>query len=251
MKDENRLDEVKLDDEIIEKNENEKLEYTDETIENDILEENIDTKDENIELNEEKLDVDEGRISDIEEDHSENHPEDPNKQSRGSAILEWAKSILIAVVLALLIKTFIVEPTRIQGNSMNMTLQNDDRVIVNKIGMKIKALERGDVIVMKYDTSHDYIKRVVGLPGEYIQVIDGKVYINGEVYEEDYIYGESTQAINGSEWKLGKNEFFVMGDNRTPGGSTDSRVFGPVKLDQIKGKAIYRFYPFNNMGAVN
>ncbi|EHR33247.1 signal peptidase I [Helcococcus kunzii] len=180
----------------------------------------------------------------------ENLNEDPEKRSKGSAILEWAKSILIAVVLALLIKNFIVEPTRIQGSSMNMTLQNDDRVIVNKIGMRFKPIERGNIIVMKYDNTHDYIKRVIGLPGEYIQVIDGKVYINGELYEESYIYGESTQSINGSEWKLGKNEFFVMGDNRTPGGSTDSRVFGPVKLDQIKGVAIYRFYPFNSMGVL-
>lgn len=219
MRDENRLDE---------KNQDNNVDFN-ETINN-----------ENNNLNEENKD----------NMKKDNFPESSEKQSKGSVILEWAKSILIAVVLALLIKTFIVEPTRIQGSSMNMTLKNDDRVIVNKIGMKFKALERGDIIVMKYDNTHDYIKRVIGLPGEYIQVIDGKVYINGKVYNEDYIYGESTQAINGSEWKLGKNEFFVMGDNRTPGGSTDSRVFGPIKLDQIKGVAVYRFYPFNSMGVL-
>lgn len=176
----------------------------------------------------------------------EENIENKSKAKKENAVLEWAKSILIAVLLALLIKNFVVEPTKIQGNSMFGTLHNEDKVLVNKIIMKIKPLSRGDIIVMEYDSTHDYIKRIVGLPGEYIQLVDGKVYINGEIYEEPYISGDFTEAINGFEWKLGKNEYFVLGDNRTPGGSTDSRVFGPINLDKIKGVASFRFYPFDD-----
>lgn len=168
------------------------------------------------------------------------------KTKEDNVLFEWVKSIFIAVVLAILIKTFIAEPTKIEGNSMIQTLHDDDRVIINKIVMKFKPLKRKDIVVMKYDNNSDYIKRIVGLPGEYIQLIDGKVYINGKVYEEEYISGDYTQAINGFEWKLGKNEYFLMGDNRNPNGSTDSRVFGPVNLDRIKGVASFRFYPFDS-----
>lgn len=198
--------------------------------------------DKNLDYDDDKKD--EIIIDDKDIDSNEKH----NKKE--NVILEWARSILIAVVLALLIKAFIVEPTRIQGTSMNLTLQDEDRVLVNKIGMKFRSLQRKDIVVMKYDNDHDYIKRIIGLPGDYIQIIDGKVYINGEEYQEDYIYGESTETINGNEWKLGKNEYFLMGDNRTPGGSTDSRVFGPVNIDRIKGYTNIRFYPFNNIGAI-
>lgn len=168
------------------------------------------------------------------------------KPKEENVLFEWVKAIFIAVVLALLIKVFVFEATKIEGNSMIQTLHDDDRLIINKIVMKFKPLERKDIVVMKYDDNSDYIKRIVGLPGEYIQLIDGKVYINGEIYDEPYISGDYTQAINGFEWKLGKNEYFLMGDNRNPNGSTDSRVFGPVNLDRIKGVASFRFYPFDS-----
>lgn len=182
---------------------------------------------------------------------SQNSHENDNEIKKENPIWEWTKAIVIAAILAILIKTFIVEPTRVQGTSMNHTLENDDRVILNKIVMKFRTLERGDIIVMKYDEEADYIKRIVGMPGEIIQIIDGKVYINGEIFEEDYIYGDYTDALNGFEWQLGEDEYFVMGDNRTPGGSTDSRIFGPIKLERIKGVANFRFYPFDSIGTLN
>lgn len=172
------------------------------------------------------------------------------KDDKMNPILDWMVSIIIAIIIAMIIKTFLFEPTRIEGSSMNMTLQTHDRVIVDKIGMKISQLERGDIIVMKYDETHDYIKRIVGLPGDIIQIIDGKVYLNGELFDEPYIFGDYTDIINGFEWKLGQDEYFVMGDNRQPAGSTDSRVFGPITLDRIKGVAKFRFWPLNNIGFI-
>lgn len=188
--------------------------------------------------------INDEEISEIDYDkHREN--------KRGmSPALDWLISIVIAIVIAFLIKTFIFEPTRIEGSSMNMTLQTEDRVIVDKIGMKFSEVKRGDVIVMEYDADHDYIKRIIGLPGETIQIIDGKTYINGELFDEPYTYGEYTDTINGFEWRLGEDEYFVMGDNRQPGGSTDSRVFGPITLDRIQGVARFRFWPLDNIGLI-
>lgn len=187
---------------------------------------------------------------DSEELYENNYDKQDGNKKQMSATLDWLISIVIAVVIALLIKTYIFEPTRIEGSSMNMTLQTEDRVIVDKIGMKFREIKRGDIIVMEYDTDHDYIKRIVGLPGETIQIIDGNVYINGELFDEPYAYGEYTETINGFEWNLEEDEYFVMGDNRQPGGSTDSRVFGPINLDKIQGVAKFRFWPLDSIGLI-
>ena len=165
-------------------------------------------------------------------------------------IWEWTKSILIAVVIAIIIRVFLFQPTRVQGESMIHTLENDDRIILNKISMKISPLKRGNIVVLRYDKNQDYVKRIIGLPGENIQIIDGKVYINGELYEEDYMTGDYTDTINGFEWKLEEDEYFVLGDNRQPGGSTDSRVFGPVHVNSIKGTVRFRYFPFNSFGVL-
>lgn len=158
---------------------------------------------------------------------------------------DWGKSFLLALVLAILIKAFIFEPTQVQGSSMLNTLHSGDRVIVNKIRMKFKKLDRGDIIVMHFNPSNeDYIKRVIGLPGDTIQLIDGHFYINGDKYVEKYISGDYTYPINNNEWNLKDGEYFVAGDNRNLGKSKDSRDFGPVNIKDIKGVATLRFYPF-------
>ncbi|MFM1535612.1 signal peptidase I [Helcococcus ovis] len=197
-----------------------------------------------------ELEDNQEKVKDINELNNEEKNTDYNekKENKTSIIMEWARAILIAIILAFLIKTFIFEPTRISGSSMLNTLHDNDRVLVNKITMKFSPIKRKDIIVMKFDENKDYIKRIIGLPGEYIQIIDGKVYINGKVYEEPYINQQYTETINGFEWKLGHNQYFVMGDNRLPNGSTDSRVFGPIELDRIKGVANFRFYPFSGFG---
>lgn len=186
------------------------------------------------------------RDEDLKLDNEINNKE----QKKESVLWDWIKSIIIAVVLALIIKTFIAEPTLVQGTSMNQTLENGDRVIVNKFLQKFREIERGDIIVMEYDTDHDYIKRIIGLPGETVQIIDGSTYINGQMLDETYAYGSYTDTINGFEWVLGEDQYFVMGDNRQPGGSTDSRVFGPIMQDRIRGIANFRFYPFDEVGGL-
>ncbi|MDO5027318.1 MAG: signal peptidase I [Tissierellia bacterium] len=158
---------------------------------------------------------------------------------------DWAKSFLLALALAFLIKTYLFEPTQVQGTSMLNTLKSGDRVIVNKIRLKFRDLARGDIVVMHYGPAdEDYIKRIVGLPGDTVQLIDGYFFINGEKLEEDYITGGYTYPVKEIEWKLESGQYFLAGDNRNPGKSKDSRVFGPVDINDIKGVATLRFYPF-------
>lgn len=174
----------------------------------------------------------------------ENNLDNKINKKDNNSIIDWIKSFAIALAIAIIVKLFLFEPTEVSGSSMENTLHTGDRVIVNKIGLKFSPIERGDIVVMHFDmTNEDYIKRVVGLPGETVQLIDGSFYINGEVLEENYVNSDYTNPVNGFEWQLGEDEYFLAGDNRLPRKSKDSRDFGPVDLDHIKGVASFRFYP--------
>ena len=109
--------------------------------------------------------------------------------------------------------------------------------------------KRGDVVVLEApDTSNkDYIKRVIGVEGDKVEIIDGKVYVNEELLVEDYIEGDSyTHVYNENSWIVPKGEVFVLGDNREEGASKDSRYFGCVSIESIKGVTGFRYYPFDN-----
>ncbi len=182
-----------------------------------------------------------------------------------SVIREYAEAAVIAVILALLIRTFVVQAFKIPSGSMEPTLLVGDHILVNKFlyGVKIPFIrntiipiskpQRGDVIVFIYphDTSKDYIKRVIGLPGDRIEIFDQKININGTLYVDKH--GVYSEARNGASPNIVKkryrpvivpeNHLFVMGDNRDH--SSDSRVWGFVPLKSVKGKAfiIYWSWP--------
>ena len=147
--------------------------------------------------------------------------------------------ILLIFGTAYLLGHFVVGQVEVDGPSMNDTLQDHDRVLMNKFTYRIKTLDRFDVIVFKYayDTDTDYIKRVIGLPGETVRIdLDGNIYINEELLEEDYgkeVIDDPGIAEDGIT--LGENEYFVLGDNRN--NSSDSRDpdVAAVSKDQIKG----------------
>ncbi len=169
------------------------------------------------------------------------------KRNITTSVIEWIQAIVIALALALLIKFFIMDATEVNGNSMNDTLHHQDRLLVNKIVMRFDSLKRGEIITLKAPdlAGKDYIKRVIGLPGENVRIQSGLVYINGVRLEEDYINTKDTSVYDGDfEWQVGEDEVFVMGDNRLPGASKDSRFFGPIKQDTVIGVAIFRFFPF-------
>lgn len=175
--------------------------------------------------------------------------------TKKESVKEWVKTILISVVIALVITTF-VRPTLVKGYSMYPTIEEYDYLIINRMPYMTKEPEYGDIIVFKTNQltvdgeKKDLIKRVIGLPGDTIEILDGVVYRNGEALEEPYIFGEYTpgqiEAITIHEGKI-----FVMGDNRPNSlDSRDSRV-GEVPMSNIRGKVIVRLFPFNKIGPLD
>ncbi|NLC77370.1 MAG: signal peptidase I [Clostridia bacterium] len=166
-----------------------------------------------------------------------------------SAIWEWIETIGIALILALVIRTFLIQPFYIPSGSMEPTLGIGDKIIVNKLGSYFKEPERGQVIVFKYplDPSQDFVKRVIGMPGETIEIKDSTVYINGEPLEEEYlpedlVYGDFGPVT------VPENAYFMLGDNRN--NSQDSRVWGPVPEDLIIGQAKIIFWPLDRISVI-
>lgn len=212
------------------------------------------------------------------------------KKAKIKDIIEWIYCIIIAVVLALLVKYFLGTPTIVKQTSMVPTFQPNDRLILNRLYRTFKTTpQRGDIItfeaptvsnsagkkvdlenpVAKYTnktnglvskffynvveiTKRSYIKRVIGLPGDHVEIKDGSVYINGEKLEEDYLSSDvKTESVNGGQYLdiiVPEKTVFVMGDNRPD--SIDSRKFGCIPYEKIEGKIVLRFWPLNKFGTV-
>ncbi len=174
--------------------------------------------------------------------------------SIGKAIYSLIETILVALVLAIVLYLFIMTPHEVVGNSMHPTYKNGEFLMANKITYKISKPERGDVIIFKFSDTQDFIKRVIGIPGDEVMIKDGKIYINGDLLDEaDYL--DSSVITNGGSYlhegqtiTVGSDEYFVCGDNRT--NSSDSREFGPIKISAIKGKAWIVYYPFSEFRIV-
>lgn len=174
--------------------------------------------------------------------------EDKKKKAKKEA-MEWIKSIVFAIVVAILIKTFIFNTTYVLGSSMYPTLQERDRLFTNKITMYFSKPERGDIVVLKApdNPDKDYIKRVIGIEGDIIEIKSGNVYLNEQLLEEKYIAeGAYTHIYDKNYWEVPEGYVFVLGDNREEGASKDSRSFGCIPVDTIKGKADFRYFPFND-----
>lgn len=182
----------------------------------------------------------------------ENNNKDEGKKNE---TFEWIKSIGTAIIIAVLIKAFVFNTTYVLGNSMLPTLHEKDRLFALKVPLYFDGPKRGDVIVLEAPdtTNKDYIKRVVGIEGDKIEITDGKVYVNNKVLVEDYIDENAfTYIYNESSWVVGPGEVFVLGDNREEGASKDSRYFGTIAIDSIKGITGFRYFPFDNrFGSIN
>lgn len=165
--------------------------------------------------------------------------------SLGEEAKDWCISILVAVALTMIIRTFIVELYLVEGPSMRPTLQSGERLAVNKFIYRFRAPERGEILVFRYprDPSRDFIKRVIAVPGDTIEIKDGRVFVNGQLMNEPYILSKTRG--NYPIATVPEEHIFVMGDNRN--NSEDSRFadVGFVPFDLLKGKAMIVFYPFD------
>ena len=169
----------------------------------------------------------------------------------GEEIKDWVKSILIAVVLACFIRYFIVELYIVDGYSMRPTLQSQERLVVNKFIYRFRPPQHNDILVFRYprDPSRDFIKRVIAVPGETIEIKDGRVFVNDILLNEPYILEKTLTEY--PKVTVPEGTIFVMGDNRN--NSEDSRFadVGFVPYDLIKGKAVLVFWPLSELKMLN
>src|SRR5436309_6418382 len=163
----------------------------------------------------------------------------------------WTRDLLIAIGLALVIIVFLYQPVKVEGTSMAPLLSDQERIFINKFVYRFEPIERGDVVVFWYplDRTKSFIKRVVGLPGEVVEIRQGAVYVNGKVVPEPYVPPQYEDATDYGPVRVPVDHYFVMGDHRVS--SNDSRVFGPVESQFIYGRAVFAYWPVDHFGSLS
>ena len=160
----------------------------------------------------------------------------------------WVRDILISLAVSAFFIVFLYQPVKVEGTSMMPTLEDQERVFINKFVYRLEPIQRGDVVVFRYprDTSKSYIKRVIGVAGDRVRIENGQVYVNDQALDEDYVPSEYADARSYSEVTVPTRSYFVLGDHRTM--SNDSRDFGPVNERFIYGKAVFGYWPMEKLG---
>jgi len=165
-------------------------------------------------------------------------------------IFELVKTAAVMLLIAFIIQTFLIQTYIIDGISMEPNFHTGEYIIIDKISYKFSPPKRGEVVVFDPLESPDsYIKRIIGLPRESIKITNRAIYINARKLDEPYLAEltetlTTSQTFNGKSYTLRDNEYFVLGDNRP--NSKDSRSFGAIKINQVKGRALLVFFPFHN-----
>ena len=174
-----------------------------------------------------------------------NHLKERSKRE----LISWIQSLAIAFVVAIVIRQFLFTPVIVSGQSMEPTFENENKIVISKI----HKINRFDMIVFHAPNSdEDFIKRVIGLPGDVVVMKDDKLYINGEEYEEDYIQVNKDKVFEGQKLtqdfkvEVPEGHLYVLGDNRRH--STDSRELGVIDEKSVVGAVAFKFYPFRDIG---
>jgi len=174
--------------------------------------------------------------------------------SIGTFLYSFVETVVIALVIAVVLYLFIMTPHEVLGNSMYPTYKNGEYLMANKLTYRFTEPKRGDVIIFKYSDTQDFIKRIIGVPEDSIMIKDGNVYVNSNQLDENGYLGDTVYTSGGDYTAEGEtitleeDEYFVLGDNRPH--SSDSRTFGPISIDQIKGKAWIVYLPVSEFRIV-
>ncbi|MGH9320474.1 MAG: signal peptidase I [Vicinamibacteria bacterium] len=178
-------------------------------------------------------------------------PAEGVRAKRFQSILDLLHDLAIAVVVCVLLITYVIQAFKVQGTSMSPELADGERILVNKFLYYFGDIQRGDVVVFWYPEDPDlsFIKRVVGLPGETVEIQSGAVYVNGRLLDESYVSGGNADQRSFPPQEIRSGHFFVLGDNRK--GSNDSRSWGLVPERYIYGKAFLRIWPLGELGLVD
>jgi signal peptidase I len=163
----------------------------------------------------------------------------------------WARDLFLAICFAVVIIVFLYQPVKVEGTSMAPLISDQERIFINKLVYRFEPISRGDVVVFWYpnDRTKSFIKRVVGLPGETVEIRQGRVYVNEKSLEEPYILPAYLDSNNFEPFVVPPQHYFVMGDHRDS--SNDSRMFGPVPADYIYGKAVFAYWPMEHFGSLS
>jgi signal peptidase I len=160
----------------------------------------------------------------------------------------WLRDLVISLAISAFIVVFLYQPVKVEGTSMMPSLDDQERIFVNKFVYRLESIQRGDIVVFRYprDPSKSFIKRVIGIGGDRIRISAGQTYVNDKPIREDYVPGPYMDERPYREITVPQNCYFVMGDHRIL--SNDSRDFGPVKSSFIYGKAVFGYWPMDKMG---
>ena len=174
----------------------------------------------------------------------------PKRRLSVPVLAVWLRDLIISLAISAFIIIFLYQPVKVEGTSMMPSLDDQERIFVNKYVYRLEPIQRGDIVVFRYprDPSKSFIKRVIGLAGDSIRIEAGEVYVNGIALEEDYVPAAYSDQRSYAEIVVPPNSYFVLGDHRTM--SNDSRDFGPVNIGYIYGKAVFGYWPMDKMGRV-
>ena len=162
----------------------------------------------------------------------------------------WVRDIIISIAIAVVVIVFLYQPVKVEGTSMMPWLHDQERIFVNKFVYRFEDIRRGDIVVFRFplDPNKSYIKRVVGLPGDEVELIRGELHINGRRIEESYVPDEFQDASTYPPTTVPADSYYVLGDHRNT--SNDSRTWGTVPRDFIVGKAVFAYWPIDRFGVL-
>jgi signal peptidase I len=160
----------------------------------------------------------------------------------------WLRDLILSILLAFIVIVFLYQPVQVEGTSMMPRLENHERIFINKFVYRFEPIQRGDIVVFWYplDPSKSYIKRVVGLPGEWVQIQDGRALVNDTPLAEPYLPASYLDHQSYPPVHVPLDHYYVLGDHRDS--SNDSRVWGTVDRKYIYGKAVFVYWPFSEFG---